>query len=421
MSPAKKKASTFKSFQVISKKAQKLLEQAAKRRRDAKRREETKTVRATRKKEDPALEIQFSAASVGVATVVVIGVLLGAWLVYAVLDTIILLLLAFFLAAILDPTVHRMEQWGVPRGLAILVHLLAAVLVLLFLSISFIPLIATQLQQIAVSLSNWANAFIQNPEISLPFLTEEFNLRLTELVRSSLESLSITKFTDTLRTLGENLSPIAQGSVVLATRIAGSVLGFIINLFIVLALSFFMLLEKESIRGWFSGFFSATSTNYIDHKADLIQAKISQWVRGQLILGFVVGSLVFIALTILRFDYAATLALLAFMTEFVPYIGPFIAAAPAVLIALSEGGFIWALIIMGVYYMIQWCENNLLVPLIMKRAVGVSSTAIMFAMLVGVSFPAIIHPILGLLLAVPVTTIISIFLDDWRSSRQRIR
>ena len=81
----------------------------------------------------------------------------------------------------------------------------------------------------------------------------------------------------------------------------------------------------------------------------------------------------------------------------------------------------WALIVAGVYYVIQWCENNLLVPLIMKRAVGISPIAIMFAMLVGVSFPAIVHPILGLLLAVPATTIIVIFLEDWRKSRQSKR
>jgi predicted PurR-regulated permease PerM len=72
------------------------------------------------------------------------------------------------------------------------------------------------------------------------------------------------------------------------------------------------------------------------------------------------------------------------------------------------------LIIAAMYYVIQWCENNLLVPLIMKRAVGLSPIAILFAMLIGISFPDIIHPILGVMLAIPVTTIITIFLEDWR-------
>ena len=139
-------------------------------------------------------------------------------------------------------------------------------------------------------------------------------------------------------------------------------------------------------------------------------------------LGLAIGLLVFVALNILGMgEYAATLAVLAAMTEFIPYVGPFIAAVPTVIIALSEGGVVWALIVLGVYYIIQWCENNLLVPLIMKRAVGLSPIAIMFAMLVGVSFPTIVHPILGLLLAVPAITIIAIFLDDWRRMRQNKR
>ena len=54
----------------------------------------------------------------------------------------------------------------------------------------------------------------------------------------------------------------------------------------------------------------------------------------------------------------------------------------------------------------------------MKRAVGLSPISILFAMLVGISFPDTIHPILGVMLAVPATTIIAIFLEDWRENRR---
>jgi predicted PurR-regulated permease PerM len=68
---------------------------------------------------------------------------------------------------------------------------------------------------------------------------------------------------------------------------------------------------------------------------------------------------------------------------------------------------------------IQWCENNLLVPLIMKRAVGLSPIAIIASMLIGMSFPAFLHPILGLLLAIPATTIVALFLEDWHAIRKK--
>jgi predicted PurR-regulated permease PerM len=240
------------------------------------------------------------------------------------------------------------------------------------------------------------------------------NQQLTDLVRISLENMSINKFTDALQFVGQNMSSFAQGSVILLTRIAGSVGNFFVKLIVVMVLAFFIQIEKEHLRLWIRSFFPARTRAYMDIKTEAISQKIGQWARGQMLLGVAIGSLVFVALVILRIPYAATLAVLAGFTEFIPYIGPFIAAVPSVLIAFTEGDFLWALVVAGVYYIIQWCENNLLVPLIMKRAVGLSPIAIIFAMLMGLSFPAVIHPILGLLLAVPVTTIVAIFLDDWR-------
>jgi predicted PurR-regulated permease PerM len=186
---------------------------------------------------------------------------------------------------------------------------------------------------------------------------------------------------------------------------------------IVLVLAFFVQIEREHLHAWFRGFFKASQRAYIDLKLDAIHEKISMWARGQIVLGLVIGILVYIALKILKIPNAETLAVLAGFTEFIPYVGPFIAAIPAVLIASTQdqGGFVWAAIVAGVYYVIQWCENNLLVPLIMKRAVGLSPIAIIFAMMAGISLPVIFqNPILGLLLAVPITTILSVFLNDLR-------
>jgi predicted PurR-regulated permease PerM len=151
---------------------------------------------------------------------------------------------------------------------------------------------------------------------------------------------------------------------------------------------------------------------YVDAKADAIHIKIGQWARGEAVLMFSIFALTLLALVILRMPYALTLAVLAGFCEFIPAMGPLIAAVPAVLIALSQQGFVWAAVVMGVYYVIQWCENNLLVPLIMRRAVGLSPVAILFSMMIGVSFPDTIHPVLGVMLAIPTTTIIAIFLRD---------
>lgn len=415
----KKKPDAFTSFRILGRRAQELIQKA----KPKKPRRESKeaAVLPPQSAQPEEVRIALSVGSVAKATLVILGILVGAWVLYILLDKIILLLLALFVAAIIDPGVAMLERWNVPRGVGILLHYLIALGLFIFLLVSLIPIIADQLQEIARLISAAAEVFFRDPSVSLPLLTPEMNKNLSELIRATFENLSIDKFSDALETLGQSMASFAGGSVLLATKVGLSVIQFFARLIVVLVLAFFIQIEKENIRLWFRSFFPTEYRRYMDVKTEAMQLKIGRWARGQILLGLIVGSLVFLALSILGIKYAATLAVLAAFTEFIPYIGPFIAAVPAVLIATTEGGFVWAAIVALVYYIVQLCENNLLVPRIMKHAVGLSPVVVIFAMLVGVSAHEIIHPILGILLAVPVSTIITLFLEDWRALRIRAR
>ncbi|MDP6561627.1 MAG: AI-2E family transporter [Candidatus Peribacteraceae bacterium] len=409
--PAKKSQNAFTSMRVIGKKAQRLLQRA----KNSDQSSSKKSVRrpSPAKRHDEVV-MHISVQSVIRAAFGILAIAAGTILVYHLRDKILLLLLAAFIAAVIDPSVDQMERRGFPRGIAILVHYFFAIFILLFLLLSFIPIIAEQIQGIAIIISAEVDAFLSNPKIDLPLVKDDVNVRLTGLVNSTLQNLNINQFTDALAQFGQSLSSAAQGGVRFATRVAGNVVNFFISMLIVLVLAFFMQIEKEGIIRWFRSFFPVDYRVYLDNKFEAMHSKIGQWARGELLLMLTIFSLTLVALLILRMPYALTLAVLAGICEFIPAIGPFIAAVPAVLIAFTQGGFVMGLVTMGVYYIIQWCENNLLVPLIMKRAVGLSPIAILFAMLVGVSFPDTVHPVLGIMLAVPTTTLITIFLEDWR-------
>ncbi|MEK7590861.1 MAG: AI-2E family transporter [Patescibacteria group bacterium] len=405
----------FTSLRIIGKKAQTLFAKAKQSAREPKK---SVPLLPEAPEYDEVL-VHLSIRSVVKSAFAILAILAGVLLTYFLQDKIILLLLALFVAAVLEPGVQMQGRMGIPRGLAVLAQYFIALFLLLFLLISLIPIISVQLQQIALFISQEVDLFLSDPTIALPLFTEEVNARLTSLIQNTLQDLSIDRFTDALQQFGQNLSTAAQGSLRFAAQIAGSVVNFFLNLIIVLVLAFFIQLEKEKIIGWLRGFIPVRYRPYLDTKSEAIHIKIAQWARGQLLLSFSIACLVFLALVILRMPYALTLAILAGFTEFIPVVGPFIAAVPAVMIALTQEGFIWALVLALVYYIIQWCENNLLVPLIMKRAVGLSPVAIMFAMLVGISFPGVIHPVLGIILSIPTTTIIALFLEDWRESRAR--
>lgn len=416
MAKPQKQQPSFTSFRVIGKKAQEILEKAKKLRTNS---GGNGSVSLPAAKLAPQVHVSVDQWSVVRGALWVLVIVSGVTLALNLTEPIMLLVLGFFVAAVIDPGVRMMERWGLPRGIGVLAQYLIALLVFLFLVLSLAPIIASQLGQIADMMSEHVNAFLLDPRIDLPLVTAELNLRLTEFTQSMLQSLSIHKFTDALQQFGDNISAFARGSITFAAQVASGVVSFVVKLIVVLVLGFFIQMEKEQLRSWFCSFFGHRYRSYLDNKIEAIQHKLGQWARGQLILGCAIGTLVFIALTILGMDYAVTLAVLAAFTEFIPYIGPIIAAVPAILIALTQEGVLWMLIVMGVYYVIQWCENNLLVPLIMKRAVGLSPIAIITAMLIGVSFPSVMHPVLGILLAVPTTTIITLFIEDWRISQSR--
>lgn len=415
MPPKKKKQDAFTSIRVIGKRAQQLLQRAKGEATTSK----TAKVKKPESKKHDEIVTHVSLVSIIKASFGILAIVAGAWLVYHLRDKIILLLLSIFLAAVIDPSVDALERHGVPRGVGILLHYFLAIFILVFLLISFIPIIAEQIQGIAVIISAEVDNFLANPHIDLPLIKDEVNIRLTTFLQSTLQNLQINEITDAMTQFGQSLSSAAQGGVRFATRIAGSVVNFVVSMIIVLVLAFFLQMEKEGIVSWIRSFFASAYRTYVDNKFEIMHNKISQWARGELLLMFTIFSLTLIALIILRLPYALTLALLAGICEFIPAVGPVIAAVPAVLIAFTQGGPVMGLVTIGVYYIIQWCENNLLVPLIMKRAVGLSPIAILFAMLVGVSFPDTIHPVLGIMLAVPTTTLIAIFLEDWRTGGKK--
>jgi len=407
---SKKSQTAFTSLRIVGEKAQRIIERARKGTKEKK----GKSVLPPSPTEHDAFVVHISVQSAVKAAFSILLIAIGVFAVYHLRDKLILLFLGVFVAAVIDPGVEKLQHMGMPRGIAVLVHYVVALLIIFFLLFSFIPIIAKQLQDISTFISTEVDVFLSNPQISVPLLSNEFNHRLTMLTQTTLQSLSINEFSDALQQMGQTLSTAAQGSILFVAKLAGSVAKFLINLIIVLVLGFFIQLEKERILKWIVSFMPERYRTYLHSKSEAMHTKIGQWARGELLLMLSIATLTFIALIILGMPYALTLAVLAGFCEFIPAVGPLIAAVPAVMIALSDKGLVYALIVTGVYYIIQWCENNLLVPLIMRRAVGLSPVAILFAMMVGISFPNTIHPLVGVMLAIPITTILALFLEDWQ-------
>lgn len=419
MDPRKKseREAPFQTFRLFGKRAQRILEAARERlQRTKEEKGRDKQYFPPPEEEDCPVVIHIGVTSLVKAAAVVLGIILGGYLCYLLRDKILLMLLAVLLSVVIDPGVTFLERWGIPRGFAILVVYLFVLALFLSLIVSLIPIIAEQIQQMSIRIGERIDAFLADPTLHIRFLNDSINRYLTAFLREVFADISTGGILENLQQFGQRLSNAAQGSLIFVVGVAGSVVQFVVQFLFVLVLAFFLQLEKEDALHWIRMFFPYRYRRYAEGKADAIHAKLAQWIHGQLMLSLAIGIIVFIALSILRMPYALTLAVLAGCTEFIPVVGPIFAAIPALFIALVQGGPFSAFVVALVYYGIQWCENNLLVPLIMTKAVGLSPIAVMAAMLVGVSFPETIHPILGILLAVPVSTILSVFIQDLTSS-----
>ena len=245
-----KKITAFTSMRVLGKKAQQILG-----RKISEKVEPMKAI-APKRKEPQQMIMHLSLQSVVQVALTILAIVVGAWLIFHLRQKIFLMLLAAFVATVIDPGVTRMERWGLPRAIGILIHYLIAIVLLLFLVLSLIPIIAVQLQDIAVAISNDLGPFLADLNVQLPFIPADspINAEFSRLMATTLQNISLDQFTTELQQTGQNLSNVATESVRFAAGIAGSVLNFLISFIIVLVLAFFMQMEKERIIRWFRSF-----------------------------------------------------------------------------------------------------------------------------------------------------------------------
>jgi len=324
----------------------------------------------------------------------ILAVLLGLWFLFIIRDIIAIIFAALIIASALSPTIDRMAKWGIPRIITVLVTYLLLLAFLGALVYLILPPAITQIRQLAQQLPNYFS-YLNNLITSL----REFGIQ-HNLINGSQQNLNA--LSDFLNNLTSSLFSTTRGFISGFTALLTI---FILNLY--------LLLDENGIKNFFVALLPVKQKHQIVSIANKVGAGLGAWLRGQILLGIIVGILVYLGLVIIGVPYALTLALLAGVLEIIPIIGPIISAVPAILIALSISP-VMALIVTGFYILVQELENKLLVPKVMQRTVGLHPVTIIITLLVG----AKLMGVLGILLAVPVTSVIYIILKEWgRMSR----
>jgi predicted PurR-regulated permease PerM len=196
------------------------------------------------------------------------------------------------------------------------------------------------------------------------------------------------------------------------TAITG-VVGGIVGLLTILILTFYFLVESDRLRESLLRLFPRSRRARVDAAARDITLKVSAWLGGQLLLGFVIGSTSAVGLWLLDIPFFYVLALISGIGELIPVVGPILAAIPAIAVAatVSMNKVLFVIIFFVVQ---QQFENHVLVPKIMERQVGVSAVTVILALLIGGKLLGIA----GAILAVPTAAILQVLITEWMADRE---
>ena len=314
---------------------------------------------------------------------------------YSILDILVILLVAIILATAIAPSVDWLQRYHLPRSVSLVI-----IYLLLFLAITVvIAVMAPPLANQAAGLAN-----------SLPYYYDKLLYGVAG-AGGPFQDKAAAALQQALQSLGSGLAA-ATGSVLASlAKIFGGILQFILTLVI----TFYLIADENGLKRFALSLTPNNQQNYIENLFVRVQTKMGSWLRGQLLLMLVIGFMVYIGLFALSMPYALVLALWAGLTEVVPYAGPVLGAIPAILLALSISP-LTALLVLVLYVLIQQLENNIIVPMIMKKSVGLNPIVSIIAVMVGYNIDGIV----GALIAIPVATILALILSDIVDKRRRL-
>lgn len=296
-------------------------------------------------------------------------------------EVILLLFVAFIIMSAFSPWVNRLEGLRIPRVVAIL----------------FLYLVIFGLFGVTIG-GSFPSLVMQTVR-----LIAELPAVLDRLVPTL--NLDVNVFTQQLAPIGENV-----------VRLTVNIFSNFFTIISLMVISFYMLLERKNFEKLLKNNFHSKLADDLISLLTRIESRLGAWVMGQLFLMVLIGVLVYVGLTFLQVEYTLPLSIIAGLLEFVPVAGPIISAVPAVIVGLSHSPIL-ALSVVALFFLVQQLENQFIVPLVMRRSVGVLPLVTILTLMVGGKLAGFVGVLLGLPIFVVLEEIFFWYLRQRESER----
>lgn len=308
-------------------------------------------------------------------------------LIYVLRSIFVMLFVAIIIAAAFSPLVDRFEKKRIPRFLgAIAIYLFILILLAIVLYFSF-PIVYEQ---------------ILNIGSLLPGFSEK-------ILGSATTSQMGEKILDFLATYQGSLFEDAGKFFAILFNLGGG----IVSVVTVFLISFYLLIKKDGVADFIKFVLPISIEEPVLKIWYRSKLRLGKWLRTQILLSGFIGIMVLAAMLILGVKYAFILALFAALCELVPVVGPILAGIVATVIALTQSVplALWTAL---VFILIQRLENDILIPLVMKKTVGFNPVIVIVGLLVGAKLGGVI----GVLIALPTIIVIEETIKEINNKKQ---
>lgn len=329
----------------------------------------------------------------GLTPVSLFLILLLFWIVTQVQLVLVLGLLALLFGTILEGPVRFFQERRFPRPAAILAVYIIIIGALVLLVVAIMPSITSQVSE-----------FTDDVPGQLQELRDDWRASDNGLL-NGVGADFVDRAIETIE--GDESVNVSPDTFERAIPVLTSITGGVVATVTLLVMTFYYLLEKRLLRGLILDTLTPRFRSRVDTLWTEVESKVGRWMRGQLLLCLIIGTIATISYGVIGLQFWPLLGLWAGITEIIPIIGPWIGGVPAVLIALTMS---WELAIITTLIIItmQSLENWILVPRVMKGAVGLTPLTVFVAILAGTQFMGVV----GAVLAIPIAATIQVILTD---------
>jgi len=331
-----------------------------------------------------------------ISTIAIIAIVASAWMIWQIRSILLLLAVGILFAAVIDPLVFRLRRTGLGRGQAILIIYVAIFAVLGVALYYLVPQMVKQVTSFDAAIPEIFDNLRQQALHSENSLIRTSGFRVLMRMEQAYNNV-------------RNSPELGKDQ---AFTVVNTVFGFGLTTISMLIVTFYWMVEKNTVKRVILGLFPFSRRGRAHAIWDEIEYRIGGWTRGQLFLMLLIGVISGFIYYGLNLRFWLALAIIAGITEAIPFIGPILGGSTAALVALADSPQKALLVILAAF-IVQQLEGAVLVPRIMKNAVGMTPLTVILAVLIGSTLGG---PV-GALIAIPIGAAVQVLVGNLLRSR----